>query len=250
MRPPRLPALAAGALGTGLLVLGATPALAAPATSEVTLTAPGPVAVGEPLTLEIDLADTVDVYAYELAVAFDGAALAYVAESATGPAGGFDAAEPEPAGVTLVHSRLGTSPALDGDLAATLEVSALAAGTSTVDVAVTLVGADGSVSTETASAVVEVTAAPTPDPTPEPTAEPTPDPTTPDPTPAPTTAPSAPTPTSPAPGPTAAPVVPPAGGSLPSTGVPVAGAGLLAAAAVALGALGARGAHLRKAGAR
>lgn len=227
--PPRTRsrrAVLAVPLCAGVLALGAAPALAAPGTSGLALTVPATAAVGDTITLALELGDAVDVYAYALTVEVDPHVLAVVPDSGSGPDGGFGSTELREPGATLVHSRLGASPALAGDLAAGLELDVVGPGTTSVDVSVELVGADGSSTTLPAVASAEiVVAAPTPAPT---------DP--PDPTP------TEPTPTEPGPTATdgdddAAPAAPPTagGGSLASTGFE---ASVLAAAAVVLAVLG------------
>lgn len=236
-RPHTRRAALAAPLCAGALLLGTAPAVAAPDSGGLILTAPSTAAVGETVTVELQLEDAVDVYAYALTVEVDPAVLTVVPGSATGPGGGFDSTEVTGPGATVVHSRLGSSPALAGDVVAGLELDVVGPGTSTVDVAVELVGADGSTTPGSASAQVVVPAPPTPDEPEEPTdpgrpSEPAPAPDSPAPTgtddtgaPAPGAAPAAPGAAPPAPG----------GGSLPSTGVDARGLG---AAAVLVAALG------------
>ncbi|PYG02231.1 LPXTG-motif cell wall anchor domain-containing protein [Georgenia satyanarayanai] len=226
---PRRAAIAAP-LCAGVLVLSAAPALAAPETTGLSLTVPATATVGDTISLGLELGDTVDVYAYALTVEADPDVLAVVPDSVTGPGGGFDSTEPTAAGVTVVHSRLGSSPALAGDLDAGVELTVVGAGTTSVEVAVELVGADGTTTTLPAVASAEmIVAAPTPSPSPT---DPDPAPTEPDP------APEEPSPTPTdddgAPAPTAAPPTS-GGGSLPSTGLDARGLGVAAAVLAALG---------------
>ncbi|MBD8061382.1 cohesin domain-containing protein [Oceanitalea stevensii] len=225
---PRRAAIAAP-LCAGLLVLSAAPALAAPETTGLSLSVPATAAVGDTVSLGLELGETADVYAYALTVEVDPEVLAVVPDSATGPSGGFDSTEVSGPDATVVHSRLGSSPALAGDLAAGVELTAVGPGTTTVEVSVELVAADGTTTSLPAVASTEVVvAAPAPTPTePEPT-EPEPSPTEPAPTPSPTDDDDG------APAPTAA---PPAagGGSLPSTGIDALGLGAAAAVLAAIG---------------
>ncbi|WP_413450051.1 hypothetical protein AA0Y32_05200 [Georgenia phoenicis] len=213
-------------LCAGALALGAAPALAAPETSGLALTVPATAAVGDTITLAVELGDAVDVYAYALTVEVDPDVLAVVPGSGSGPGGGFDATELGEPGATLVHSRLGTSPALTGDLASGLELDVVGPGTTSVEVAVELVGADGTTTTLPAVASAQIViAAPTPAPT-----DPEPSPTEPSPTPT-----DAPTDTDDdaAPAPTAPPTS--GGGSLASTGLDARAIGVAAAVLAVLG---------------
>lgn len=258
MRPSarsRLPesTIAIGAICAAVLLTPA-PALAAPATESVTVSAPEQVDVGDAVGLQVALTGGADIYAYELTAEFDPQVLQPAAEDATGPAGGFDDTAVDDGVVTVVHSRLGTSPALDGDLAATVPLTGVAPGTSTIKMSVTLIGADGSAVelADAADAVVEVAApvvSPTPTPTPAPSDDPSPTPSAPDDSDGSDddtghddagAGPGSPNSS--------------AGddSALPSTGAAVLTAGLIAAATIAVGALllAARAARLRKAGAR
>ncbi|GIG40196.1 cohesin domain-containing protein [Cellulomonas phragmiteti] len=229
----------------GLTLLTAAPAAAAPSVGEVALGAPaGPVAAGATVDVRLDLRAVVDLYAYEATLTFDPALLAFEAVTST-PDGGFDDVVAGSGSVTVRHSRLGTSPGLDGDVApTTVRLRALAGGTATVTLSgLTLVGADGvtDAAADVTSVAVVVTPAPTPTPTiPAPT---TPAPTTPAPTATPTAAPTtSPDPTAtPSGGATAAPAPTPsptAGAAAPGTGaLSATGAQVGALLAVALGAV-------------
>jgi hypothetical protein len=214
----------AGGLALGFTLLGAGPALAAPTAASVSLTATPSVSVGDTVALDLGLLGTTDIYAYDVTLTFDPAVLAYVDGSATGPTGGFDSVEKSDGSVTLVHSRLGTSPALSGDLAATASFTAVGSGSASIDAtAVSLVDETGETTalTDAATASVDVAAIPTPDPT----SSPTPDPT------------SSPTPTAgaePA-GNGSTPTSSQNSGSLATTGFSVGGILLAALAAVAVG---------------
>jgi hypothetical protein len=167
------PAVMAGSLALGLTLLGAGPALAAPTTTSVSLTATSSVSVGDNVAVDLGLAGTDDIYAYDIVLTFDPAVLAYVDGSATGPTGGFDSVEKGEGTITLVHSRLGTSPALSGDLAATAAFTAVGSGSATIDAAtVSLVDETGDTTALSDAATAPVTVAALPTQTPTPTPEP------------------------------------------------------------------------------
>ncbi|MCS5720275.1 cohesin domain-containing protein [Herbiconiux sp. CPCC 205763] len=174
-------AVLTGAVALGLTLLGASPALAAPTTASVALTATPSVSVGDTVDVGIGLLGAADVYAYEVTLSYDPALFSYVADSATAPAGGYDTVKESAGSVTLVHSRLGTSPSLGGDVAASLQLTALAGGTAPAALtaaSVTLVDPAGETTTLTDVATAAVAIAPlateTPTPTPSPTATTTP----------------------------------------------------------------------------
>ncbi|MCS5495786.1 cohesin domain-containing protein [Cnuibacter physcomitrellae] len=179
-------ALAVAGAASALTLLTALPASAAPTVAPPTLSATANAAIGDTIDVSIALPATTDVYAYELQLAYDPALLDYVDGSLAGPAGGFDSATESPTGLTVLHSRLGTSPALSGDLAVTLELTAVASGTADLDLAsVVLVDAAGASTplTDVATSVVVIAAPPVtvPDPgagTPGASATATPTPTT------------------------------------------------------------------------
>lgn len=154
--------LAAGGIALGLSMVAASPALAAPTTT-VTMTATPEVEAGEVVDASVALAGTVDAYSYAITITFDPALLDYVDDSASkGPAGGFDSVEEASGSVTILHSRLGTSPALAGDLAASLQFTSLAAGDATLTTSVTLVDTVGATTdlADAATAPVTITAVP------------------------------------------------------------------------------------------
>jgi hypothetical protein len=160
--------------GLGLAVFAASPAAAAPVATTATITAPATVTVGDTIDVALTLPDTTDVFAYQIDIAADADAVAVVDGSATGPDGGFDSVEQDGDTITLLHTRLGTSPAVSGDLAASVELTATSPAT--VDLAVTnvtLVATDGSTTTLTDPASTTVTIAAVPAPSPTPTAGPT-----------------------------------------------------------------------------
>ena len=172
-------AVVAGGLALGLSLLGgAGAAVAAPAATSVTLTATPDVAPGAVVDVAVGLVATTDVFAYQIELKFDPALLAYVPDSVTGPAGGFISAVTAPGSVTLVQTRLGTSPALAGDLAATAQFTSLAAGDAAITASVTLVDGAGAstVLADEPTALVTITAPPVtePEPSAAPTATPSP----------------------------------------------------------------------------
>ncbi|TCL77980.1 MULTISPECIES: hypothetical protein [unclassified Curtobacterium] len=167
--------VAAGAIG--LAALTASPAQAAPTATTATIDAPATATVGTAFDVDLTIPATTDVYAYEITLDADADSVSYVEDSVTGPDGGFDSVEQDGDALTIVHTRLGTSPALDGDLAASIGLTPTAPGS--VDLAVTsitLVGSDGTSTTLTdpASTSISIAAAATATPTPTPTATPTP----------------------------------------------------------------------------
>jgi hypothetical protein len=178
-RRPRLgTVVVAGGLALGLSLLGAGSAVAAPSTTSVTLTATPTVEVGKPIDVSVGLKGAVDVYSYAITLAFDPKLLDYVDDSATkGPTGGFDTVEEGEGTVTIVHTRLGTSPALAGDLPVTLAFSTIASGDTSITASVSLVDTRGSTTTlsDVATAPVAIDAIPLP---PEPSATPSSTPST------------------------------------------------------------------------
>lgn len=235
--PDRTPGsrLRRGALGATVAALGLTlvtagPAAAAPTVGDVDVQVTPTATAGGTVDVRLDLLAVGDVFAYETTLAFDPALLALDAVTGT-PGGGFDDVASAPGTVTLRHSRLGTSPALAGDVTpTTLRLRALAAGTTPVTVrTVTVVGADAVTAsrTDAASATVVLAAAPVAVPDPVPGATP---PVAPAPADGAGT-PAAPTATPPA---AAAPRGPRAG-ALSDTGAQVGGLVALAVAALATG---------------
>ncbi|MBD5787379.1 hypothetical protein IF650_14480 [Cellulosimicrobium terreum] len=181
-RRARRRAALAGGLTLAASLLPAQAALAAPTVAELTVTAPSTVDVGDEITVTVAVTDAFDVYALDLAVAYDPALVEYVEDSAVTPDGGFsDVADDDAGTVAVAHTRLGTSPGLEGDVTlATLTFTAVSDGEAAFGAPiVSLVGTDeetvqldeAPVAT-TAIAAVDV---PTddPDPTDEPTGEPT-----------------------------------------------------------------------------
>ena len=153
------------ALAFGLTAVTASAASAAPAPS-ITITSPATVEVGQSVAVTSEVLDTADVYSYAITYTFDPAIFQYTADSASGgPTGGFDSVVLGAGTVTLVHTRLGTSPALAGSLPATLSFATIGSGTGAITASVELGGADGvaqAAVASTASAPVVVTAVPAP----------------------------------------------------------------------------------------
>ncbi|MFB8228572.1 cohesin domain-containing protein [Cellulosimicrobium sp. NPDC055967] len=150
------------------------PAHAAPSVSAVALDAPSSVEAGAPITVTVAATGAVDLYAYDLAVSYDPDLVELVEDSAVTPDGGFsDVADDGSGTVAVTHTRLGTSPGLEGDVTlATLTFTAVAGGDAPFAVpTATLVGADGTTAslTDAASATTTVTAVVTAPPTGDPT---------------------------------------------------------------------------------
>ncbi|WP_426308681.1 cohesin domain-containing protein [Cellulosimicrobium sp. E-16] len=150
------------------------PAHAAPSVSAVTVDAPSSVEVGAPITVTVAATGAVDLYAYDLAVSYDPDLVELVEDSAVTPDGGFsDVADDGSGTVAVAHTRLGTSPGLEGDVTlTTLTFTAVADGVAPFAVpTATLVGADAATAslTDAASATTTVTAVVTAPPTEDPT---------------------------------------------------------------------------------
>lgn len=174
-RRVRLLAVAAAALaGVGLAVAAAAPAVAAPAVAGVTVTAPTTATAGDTVTVTVTLAGAADVYGFEAVLAFDPAVVSYVDGSAVTPAGGFDSVRAGSGTVDLVYTRLGTSPALSGDIAYSATFTATAAGSTAFAVrSLELVDASSAATPLTnpaSSAALVVAPAAVSSPTPTPTA--------------------------------------------------------------------------------
>jgi hypothetical protein len=176
-------ALAATALAVGFTMVGAGSALAAPAPTITITTTTESAEVGEAVDVAVEVADTTDVFSYAITLTFDPAIFEYTDDSATaGPTGGFDTVVPGDGSVTLVHSRLGTSPTIGGTLPASLSFTTIGSGTGLITASVTLIDSTGTSSVAVLPAVSEpivVTAVPVPEPTATatPTATPTASPT-------------------------------------------------------------------------
>lgn len=135
-------------LWSGLLTVGALlaggAAHAAPTADTPTVEAPAAADEGDTFTVAVALPASADVFAYTLTLGFDPALVEYVVDSASGPDGGFESVSTTADAVTLTHTRLGGSPALDGDLVLfSADFVALAGGSASFDLdALTLVGSD------------------------------------------------------------------------------------------------------------
>jgi hypothetical protein len=175
-----LAVVTAGGLALGLSALATIPAAAAPTAASVTLTATPDATVGDPVRVSAAVLGVTDVYSYAVTFAFDPAVLSYTGGNATaGRAGGFDAVSTSGGTVTVLHSRLGTSPPIAGDLPLALDFATIASGDATITASVSLVDAGGvSVALPAAaSARVVIAAAPVVVPPVVPSASPTPPPT-------------------------------------------------------------------------
>jgi hypothetical protein len=164
-RPRLFAAIAASGLALGLTLLVAGPAAAAPSTT-LTLSATPAAEVGGDFDVTVGLSDVVDVFGYAITLSFDPAVVGYTPDTVTGgPTGGFDSVQVGNGTVTLVHSRLGTSPVLAGTLPANLlDFVTVGPGDATITATVSLVGADGATSLPVSAAPVTagVIAAPVP----------------------------------------------------------------------------------------
>lgn len=148
--------------------------------SGVSVTAPTTVTVGDDVDVTIELDDAADLFAYSITLTIDPTLLAVDPDSLTGPDGGFTSIDLDGSTVTIVHTRLGTSPGLTGPVTlASLTFTALASGPATI--AVPLVEQlDSETQSTTLSDAAEATttiepADDTSTPTPTPSTTPTPD---------------------------------------------------------------------------
>ncbi|WP_313601158.1 cohesin domain-containing protein [Aeromicrobium phoceense] len=157
---------AVGAISVALLggALAMTPAQADEPTFAVT-TSDSSVAVGDEVTVTVAAENVQDVFAYELALDFDPAVLAYEADSASTDVTGSTYASVQ-GDLVVLHTKLGTSPAAEGDVSlVSATFTARKAGTAALAVpSLKLVGTDGearTVEVEGASVAVDRIAAPT-----------------------------------------------------------------------------------------
>ena len=158
-----------GAIGTlSLALLGAalavTPAQADEPTFAVT-TSDSSVAVGDEVTVTVAASNVQDVFAYELALDFDPALLAYRADSAATDVSGSTYASVRGDDLVVLHTKLGTSPAAEGDVSlVSATFTARKAGTAALAVpSLRIVGTSGEARTaevEGASVAVDRVAAP------------------------------------------------------------------------------------------
>lgn len=166
-----LTAAVSGVVGFGLVFAAAGPAVAAPTVASVVVSAPPTKVAGEKFSVTIDLTSVTDVYSYDLALTYDPAVVSYVVGSATAPAGGFDTVHATSGTVEIIHTRLGSSPALQGNLSVTVDFTASAPGTSAFAVSsLSLVDPAQAATTQTNAATDStiVTAAATGSPSPSP----------------------------------------------------------------------------------
>ncbi|UAJ81632.1 hypothetical protein IT072_16490 [Leifsonia sp. ZF2019] len=173
-----LAATAAALAGLGLAIGAAAPALAAPALAApavtgVSISAPTTATAGDTFDVTVTLTGSTDVFGYEAVLAFDPSVVSYVDGSAVVPAGGFDAVRTASGSVDLVYTRLGTSPALSGDIVSTLTFRATAAGSTAFTVrSLSLVDSASAVVTSANAATspaLTITPAAVSSPTPTPT---------------------------------------------------------------------------------
>lgn len=170
---------AASALLGGSLVLApaAVAAEAPPTIGAVTLTAPAAADEGDTVEIVLAVDAATDVFAYEVAIAYDPSLLAFVDGASTFPDGGFDAVDDDAGAVTFTHTRLGTSPGLTGaQELVSFSFTALGGGAAAITVTdATFLSASGAAiglpEGAVVSATTELTAAPEPpSPSPTPTA--------------------------------------------------------------------------------
>ncbi|WP_187976988.1 cohesin domain-containing protein [Mycetocola sp. JXN-3] len=162
----------AGALGL------AGPAVAAPASPTVTITAPESVTAGDTATVTLHLTGVSDTFALQATLAADPTLLRYTESSVSGPEGGFTSATPSATGIDIVHTRLGGSPALNGEITLSLTLTATGSGSTTLALtALTLVDGAGASTAGTSlpqTAIRVIAAEPTASPSPGTSADPGP----------------------------------------------------------------------------
>ncbi len=157
----------AGVISVGLVAgaLAMSPAQAESATFAVTTSSPK-VGVGQQVTVTVAATSVQDVYAYDLDLDYDESALAYVEGSATTDVSGSTYAEVQDGDLSVLHTKLGTSPAASGDVTlVTATFTALKSGPTSVSVpSLELVGARGesrAADVEGATLTVDAQPAPT-----------------------------------------------------------------------------------------
>lgn len=167
--PARVPRTLAASLtlaASAILLIGtANPAAAdGPGYDTLTITAaPASVSVGDTVTVTASATGLVDAYAYDLDIEYDPALLSFTAGSELLPAGGFGTATDDGARVSVVATRLGTSPGLTGDQTlVTLTFTAIAPGQAEIAVSegqlVDSTGSATAVDSEGLTAAVEIAA--------------------------------------------------------------------------------------------
>ena len=93
------------------------------------------VSLGQAVQVTVTASDIQDLYAYDLTIEFDPASFVFMPGSAESGTSGVTVDDPSPAGVRVVHTKLGTSPAASGDVVlATVSLRAKGTGVTTVDV--------------------------------------------------------------------------------------------------------------------
>ncbi|WP_162893106.1 cohesin domain-containing protein [Microbacterium halotolerans] len=131
---------AAAAIGVvtavGAVLLGAAPALAAPAqVGAVELSAPETGEVGDVIEVAVAATDAADVYAAQFELGYDDEALRYVTDSAAFLDGGYGTVSEETGAAQLAYTRLGSSPGISGDVTVvTVSFEVLRAGEATVSI--------------------------------------------------------------------------------------------------------------------
>src|SRR6218665_1322962 len=169
-RIPRRHATSLTLAASALLFFVAAPAASAAVDgagydSIVVTAEPESVSVGDTITVTAVATGLVDAYAYDLDLSFDPALIAFDSDSEITPAGGFGSAAADAGTLSVVGTRLGTSPGLTGtQTLVTLTFTALAPGTTEIALSSgRLVDAEGTAAeidttSEALSAAIEITA--------------------------------------------------------------------------------------------
>lgn len=178
-RVAALAATTAALLGVSLALAPA--AFAAPV-GAVTITAPPTADEGDTISVSIPADTSTDLFAYDLVVTFDEALLAFDDASATFPAGGYDSVTESAGSVQLTHTRLGSSPGLEGAQAlATFTFTVVDGGAATIELAsatfIDSLGASTPLAAPVSTSVTLVAAPVVVVPSPTATVTPTPTPT-------------------------------------------------------------------------
>jgi hypothetical protein len=93
------------------------------------------VKAGDTVTMTIQATAASDLYAYDVTFGYDPAVLQYVASSATTDVSGATYASGSAGSLSVIHTKLGTSPAATGQVTlATLSFKALSVGSTTVQI--------------------------------------------------------------------------------------------------------------------
>lgn len=172
------------ALFSGSIALAPAAAAAPPTTGTVTLSSPTSVMAGDTVEVVAEAPAATDLYAYSLTLDYDPAVVEFASAATSHPTDGYDSVSEDGISVTFTHTRLGTSPALAGEVTlVTFTFTALAEGTvefslseatfvSSTDETLVLAAA------VTASTEVTAQTPPSPTPTATTTSDPAPGPTT------------------------------------------------------------------------